>query len=157
MLFDAWTFGLESKRYDVPTDWTESHRRQVADVQRARAAGVPLLVGTDLGVSLVYPGFSVHEELALLVEEARLSPLEALRAATVNPARSMRVADRSGQIAAGQRADLVVLGANPLENIRSTTQILAVVLNGRFMARADLDAVLLTAERVAKREPPPVH
>ena len=157
LLLDAWKFGLESKRYDAPTDWTESHRRQVADVQRARAAGVPLLVGTDLGVSLVYPGFSVHEELALLVEEARLSPLEALRAATVNPARSMRVADRSGQIAAGQRADLVVLGANPLENIRSTAQILAVVLNGRFMARADLDAVLLTAERVAKREAPPVH
>ena len=149
-LLDAWRFGLDIKRFDAPTDWAESHRRQVADMQLAHKLGVPLLVGTDLGVSLVYPGFSVHDELRLLVDEVKLSTLDALRAATVNPARNMGVADTVGGITAGQRADLVLLEADPLHDIRNAARIRAVVLNGRVLARAEIDSLLVTAERVAR-------
>lgn len=119
-------------------------------MQRAHQVGVSLLVGTDLGVSLVYPGFSMHEELRLLVNEVQLSPLEALRAATVNPARNMGLADTAGGITAGHRADLVLLDADPLRDIRTIARIRAVVLNGRLLSRADLDALLVTAERMAR-------
>lgn len=131
-------------------DWAESHRRQVADMQRAVQAGVQLLVGTDLGVSLVYPGFSVHEELELLVREVRLSPLESLRAATINPARNLGRPDTMRGVATGQRADLVLLDADPLEDIRNSGRIRGVVLNGRFLSRATLDGLLMTAERIAR-------
>jgi imidazolonepropionase-like amidohydrolase len=149
-LLEAWKFGLEIKRFDAPNDWAESHRRQVADMQLAHELGVPLLVGTDLGVSLVYPGFSVHDEMRLLVDEVKLSALEALRAATVNPARNMGLADTVGVITAGQRADLVLLEADPLRDIRNAARIRAVVLNGRVLSRADIDSLLVTAERVAR-------
>ena len=99
-------------------------------MHRAHQLGVLLLVGTDLGVSLVYPGFSVHDELRLLVDELKLSPLDALRAATVNPARNMRLADTGRAIAAGQRADLVLLDGDPcktsetqLEFVRSSSTV----------------------------------
>jgi imidazolonepropionase-like amidohydrolase len=149
-LLDAWAFGLETKRLDPVIDWADSHRRQVADMRRAQQTGVRLLVGTDLGVSLVYPGFSVHEELALLAREVQLSPLESLRAATVNPARSMGLVETAEGIAVGQRADLVLLDADPLEDIRNTARVHGVVLNGRFLSRDTLDALLVTAERMAR-------
>jgi imidazolonepropionase-like amidohydrolase len=148
-LIEAWTFALASKKYDPPTDWAESHHRQVADTQRARDAGVSLMVGTDLGVPFVYPGFSVHDELRLLVDEVRLSPIDALRGATIIPSRNMRLADCCGQMAPGQRADLVLLDANPLQDIRNTTRIRAVLLNGRYLDRTALDALLATAQRTA--------
>lgn len=149
-LLDAWSFGLETKRFDPVVDWAESHRRQVADMQRAVQAGVQLLVGTDLGVSLVYPGFSVHEELELLVREVRLSPLESLRAATINPARNLGRPDTMRGVATGERADLVLLDADPLEDIRNSGRIRGVVLYGRFLSRATLDGLLMTAERIAR-------
>lgn len=149
-LLEAWKFSLEIKRFEGPNDWAESHRRQVADMQRAHQLRVPLLVGTDLGVSLVYPGFSVHDELRLLVDEVKLSPLEALRAATINPARNMGVTDTVGGITQGQRADLLLLEADPLEDIRNTARIRAVVLNGRVLSRAEIDALLMTAEGMAR-------
>jgi imidazolonepropionase-like amidohydrolase len=149
-LLDAWTFGLETKRLEPAIDWAESHRRQIADMRRARQVGVRLLVGTDLGVSLVYPGFSVHEELQLLVKEVELTPIESLRAATVNPSRNMGLVDTAEGIAVGQRADLVLLDADPLENIRNTARIRGVVLNGRLLSRDRLDALLVTAERMAR-------
>ncbi|MGE0404927.1 MAG: amidohydrolase family protein [Candidatus Korobacteraceae bacterium] len=149
-LLDGWNFGLASKRFDPVIDWAESHRRQVADMHRAFQAGVPLLVGTDLGTSLIYPGFSVHEELQLLVREVRLSPFEALRAATINPARNLGLADTTRGIAVGQRADLVLLDADPLQDIQNATRIRGVVLNGRFLSRANLDTLLMTAEKLAR-------
>ena len=152
-LLDAWTFGLETKRLDPPMDWAESHRRQVADMRRAHQAGVRLLAGTDLGVSLIYPRFSVHEELELLVREVQVSPLESLRAATVNPARIMGLTDTVAGIAVGQRADLVLLDADPLESIRNTARVRGVMLNGRYLSRGRLDELLATAERLARASP----
>jgi imidazolonepropionase-like amidohydrolase len=153
-LLAAWRFGLDTKRVEGPTtpeSWAASHRRQIADTRRAHEAGVPLLVGTDLGVSLVYPGFSVHEELRLLVDEVGLTPLEALRAATLGPARAMNMVDSLGLIAPGRVADLVLLDADPLRDIRNTTRIRAVAVGGLLLQRADLDRLLGDAAQLAMK------
>ncbi|MQA91298.1 MAG: amidohydrolase family protein, partial [Gemmatimonas sp.] len=147
----AWKFGLDTKQLEEPNDWAESHRRQLADLRLARQAGVQILVGTDLGVSLVYPGFSVHEELQYLVEKGGLAPLEALRGATVYAARTLGLADSVGIIAQGMQADLVLLTADPLREIQNTTAIAAVVLNGRILDRAALKQLLAQAETNANQ------
>ena len=113
---------------------------------------MPILAGSDVHNPYVYPGFSLHEELALLVESG-LSPLDALRAATINPARFLGVTDSLGTIAAGKIADLVMLDADPLTDIANTKRIRAVFLNGRFLDRGALDTLVATAERAAGPRP----
>jgi imidazolonepropionase-like amidohydrolase len=149
-LLGRWKFGLDLKRYEGPRDRAVQFRQEVADIRMANAAGTPFLVGTDLGVSLVYPGFGVHDELRLLVNEARLSPLQALQAATINPARTMNNAPQVGAIVAGNEADFVLLDADPLRDIRNAARIRAVVLNGRLLSSTDVAALLATAERSAQ-------
>jgi predicted amidohydrolase YtcJ len=100
-----------------------------------------LLAATDVDIPLGVPGLSLHEELATLVE-AGLTPLEALRAATLDPARVLGLADSLGKVESGKLADLVLLDANPLEDIRNTRRIRAVVADGRLYRRADLDRLL---------------
>ncbi|MFX0201663.1 MAG: amidohydrolase family protein [Candidatus Hodarchaeota archaeon] len=107
-------------------------------------SGVQLLAGTDtIGIYLV-PGFSLHEELALLVK-AGLTPMEALKTATINPAKYLGLQDSLGTIGENKIADLVLLDANPLENISNTQKINAVIINGKFFSRADLDIMLAQA------------
>ncbi len=109
--------------------------------------GVKLLAGTDAPRAFIYPGFSVHDELELLVQ-AGLTPLEALRTATYNPAEYLGALDSLGTVTAGKLADLVLLDANPLLDIRNTTRIAAVIANGRVFdsaARARLLAHVETA------------
>ena len=109
-----------------------------------QAAGVALLAGTDMGPW----GFSLHDELELLVK-AGLTAGQALATATVNPARYSGVAEESGHLGVGARADLVVLAGNPLEDIRNTRSIEAVIATGHYLDRADLDARL---ESIAQSE-----
>ena len=116
-------------------------------VQTLHSAGVRILAGTDSPMPLVYPGFSLHKELELLVQ-AGLTPADALRAATLWPAEFLGQSDTSGSIDVGKRADLVLLGGNPLCDITQTQSIRAVVLNGRLWQRAELDSLL---ERSATR------
>ena len=104
-------------------------------------AGVVLLAGTDVGIPALIPGISLHEELELLVE-AGLTPPEALRTATINPARVLGLADSLGSVEVGKLADLVLLDADPLADIRNTQRIRAVVADGRLYRRADLDRLL---------------
>ncbi len=104
-------------------------------------AGVPIMAGTDSPMPGVYPGFALHEELQLLVD-AGLRPLDALRAATLEPARFLHIEDVSGSVAVGKRADLVLLDADPTKDIRNTQRIYAVLLAGRLLRRSDLDALL---------------
>jgi imidazolonepropionase-like amidohydrolase len=103
--------------------------------------GVPLLAGTDMGVPWVYPGFSLHDELAWFVR-AGLTPAEALRTATLNPARYFDRTDDLGSISAGKLADLVLLEANPLSDIGNTRRIRAVVADGQLFDRSALDHLL---------------
>ena len=128
---------------------------ELQNVRLLNEAGVWLLAATDVGVPLQVPGISLHVELERLVE-AGLSPLKALQAATHNPARVLRMADSLGSIEPGKLADLVLLDANPLEDIRNTQKIRAVVADGQLYRRADLDQLLAEVEllnqKVEKQE-----
>jgi len=115
-------------------------------VSTLHRAGVPVLAGTDAPMPKVYPGFSLHEELQLLVESG-MSPQAALRAATLAPASFLGIADRAGSVAVGKRADLVILDADPLRDIRNTQRIHAVLLDGRLLRRSALDALLIEAAK----------
>jgi imidazolonepropionase-like amidohydrolase len=113
-------------------------------------AGVQLLTGTDMGSSLVAPGFSLHDELANLVQ-AGLSPMAAIQAGTRNATRWLR-RDDLGTIEPGKLADLVLLNANPLDNIRNTAKIESVIFGGKVLDRPALDALLTAAARAAQTE-----
>jgi hypothetical protein len=108
-------------------------------------AGVPLLAGTDAMNPYCMPGFSLHDELTLLVDSG-LTPLAALQAATLRPAEFLDRAGELGSIAPGKRADLVLLSADPLADIHHTTQIQAVWLRGKYFDRAALDQLLAAAK-----------
>jgi imidazolonepropionase-like amidohydrolase len=108
------------------------------------------MVGTDANDSFVYPGFSVLDELDELVK-AGLTPAQALDAATRTGAEFLGRTSEFGSVQAGHAADLILLDANPLADIRNTRRINAVVLNGRYLDRAALDSLLTSAEAKAKR------
>ncbi|MBI4910113.1 MAG: amidohydrolase family protein [Acidobacteria bacterium] len=113
-------------------------------------AGVRLLAGTDTPTSAVVPGFSIHDELRDLVN-AGFTPFQALQCATVNPAIVLGYAHDRGTIEPGKRADLVLLGGNPLENVASTALIDGVMRNGRWLSATQIKTTL---ERLAKLNSP---
>lgn len=104
-------------------------------VKELATGGVGLLAGTDVGNPWLVPGFSLHEELTLLVG-AGLTPYQALRAATAAPAEFLH--SDAGTIAVGKRADLVLLDANPLADIHNTSKIAGVMLRGRWLPGSEL-------------------
>lgn len=110
-------------------------------VRAFQAEGVRLLVGTDAMNTGVVPGFSTHDELAELVR-AGLTPFEALRAATANAAEFFARDGQRGVIAMGQNADLLLLDANPLEDIANSRRIAGVMLRGQWISRGDLTRML---------------
>jgi imidazolonepropionase-like amidohydrolase len=101
-------------------------------ITRLQANGVPIGAGTDTPIGLGIPGWSLHTELAQLVE-AGLTQQEALYAATVQAARFMNLQEEVGQVAPGMRADLVLLEANPLADIANTREISRVMLGGNWV------------------------
>ena len=116
------------------------------NVREMHEAGVMVLAGSDVAVISIFPGYSLHEELELFVEELGMTPVEALESATRKPAEFMGIADSVGSIAPGMIADLVLLDANPLDDIRNTTNIVAVVLGGTVFDREALDDVLAAVD-----------
>lgn len=136
-------FGATAERARM---WYEALTRLVGEMNRN---GVTLLAGTDTPAPLIWPGFSLHDELQTLVEDAQLTPAEALRAATLNPARYFGATDSMGTIAPGKVADLVLLAANPLSDIRNTRRVTGVVVNGHYLQRDELDQMLRSAARAA--------
>lgn len=113
--------------------------------------GVEFLTGTDAAAPYVIPGFSLHDELDILVQ-AGFNPMEALQAATRNSAKFLGRLDSLGTVETGKIADLVLLDANPLEDIRHAQKILAVVLDGRYFDRAALDKLLADVEAAAQKQ-----
>jgi hypothetical protein len=120
-------------------------KKEVEIVGAMQRAGVPLLTGTDTGNPFCFPGFSLHDELALMVI-AGLTPSESLRAATLNPAKFLGLDKMLGTIEPGKIADLVLLDADPLADIRNTQKINAVISNGRLLDRKALNKMLAQAE-----------
>jgi cytosine/adenosine deaminase-related metal-dependent hydrolase len=100
-------------------------------ISRLKANGVPIAAGTDTPIGLGIPGYSLHTELELLVDSG-LSPAEALHAATVQAASFFSLEDQIGRIEPGMRADLVLLTANPLTDIRNSREISKVMVNGQW-------------------------
>jgi imidazolonepropionase-like amidohydrolase len=119
-------------------------------VKEMHDAGVGILAGTDTGSPFSIPGFSLHQELQALVD-AGLSNIEALRAATLNPAKFLGREKDFGAVEKGKIADLVLLDANPLENISNTKKINAVIVNGKLLKRTDLDAMLQQVKQLAAK------
>jgi Amidohydrolase family len=135
------------------TDEDRAMTRQLIETGGAitdtmQRTGVSLIAGTDTGLPYLFPGFSLHDELALLVE-AGLTPLDALQAATRNTAQAVGLGDELGTVEVGKLADLVLLDADPLAAITNTTRIAAVVANGRLLAQPELRGFLQAAEHVA--------
>jgi hypothetical protein len=133
-------------------DWArEIYQLDTALIPKMRDAGVDFLAGTDSILDFCFPGFSLHDELALLVE-AGLTPMEALQAATHNPAKFLGSLDSLGTVEPGKLADLVLLEANPLEDIHNTQKIAAVVRNGKFFPQAVLQKMLAEVETAASKK-----
>lgn len=151
-LRERWTTARRSFLESAP-DETFALNQRMADMAerltgRLHRARVTLLAGTDNFDAFVIPGFSLHQELELLVHSG-LSPADALRAATVYAARFLGRHNDTGVVATGKRADLVVLDANPLDDIRNTRRISGVVVGGKYLSRADLDKILADQEKAA--------
>jgi imidazolonepropionase-like amidohydrolase len=135
----------------TPAQWEgakKAYELQLRMTSEMYKAGVPMLAGTDVLNPYCLPGFSLHDELDYLVK-AGVTPLDAIRMATLNPARFLAATDSLGTIAPNKVADLVLLDADPLANIRNTTRINAVVANGRLYDKAAIEGLLTAAEKFA--------
>lgn len=119
---------------------------KVVDLQRAitlafHRAGVPLMTGTDAEFLGAQPGYGLHTEMEIFVDLG-MKPIDALRAATITPATVLRIADSVGTIAPGKVADLVLLAANPLADIRNARRITGVFRAGRWLPQTEIAAML---------------
>ncbi|MEX2178510.1 MAG: amidohydrolase family protein [Gemmatimonadaceae bacterium] len=137
--------GWTDETFDRQREIFAGSLRLVAAMHRA---GVGLLAGTDIGNPYLYPGFSLHDELQLFVQ-AGLTPMEALQTATSNAARFLGKEADFG-VSVGRIADLVLLEGDPLQEIRNTQKIAAVIFGGRLLHRQQLDEILAAQERWAR-------
>ncbi|MBK8247620.1 MAG: amidohydrolase family protein [Gemmatimonadetes bacterium] len=136
----------------TPQGWADRKRiyaRQLEIGRLMHRAGVKFLAGTDLSNPWIFPGSSLHDELAHFVAIG-MTPLQALQTATLNPARFYAAVDSMGTVGVNKVADLVVLDGNPLVDIRNVTRVFAVVANGRLIDPQQRAALLKDAEARAK-------
>lgn len=121
-------------------NWAYDMTKRVDDV------GIGIMAGTDTPIFFLTPGFSLHEELRLLVKSG-LTPMKALEAATIRPAEYFNIEAELGTIESGKFADLILLDANPLHDITNTQKINSVMKSGKFYSRQDLDIMLQQLEK----------
>lgn len=127
-------------------------QKQLEVVGMMRRAGVRFIAGTDTANPYVFPGFSLHEELALLVQ-AGFTPMQALQSATRDAAAYFGLLDSVGTIEKGKAADLVLLDADPLADIGNTRKINAVVLGGKLIPKQELNKMLAGVEAAVSKKP----
>jgi cytosine/adenosine deaminase-related metal-dependent hydrolase len=162
---DDWQDALSRIRADAREDWTETSARMADNpveeftqfgewalflTGRMHSKGVPIGAGTDTPIFISVPGYSLHSELDYLVR-AGLSPLEALKSATLRPAEFFSLQDEMGTVDVGKKADLVLLDGNPLENIANTKRIAAVVSKGKFYTQNELTELVSIANSAELR------
>jgi imidazolonepropionase-like amidohydrolase len=172
-LIDVTDFAKDTRAKYVPTSWKTKTWKRFTDeitqgygnddltvrkkfldkelevVHLLHEKGVPFLAGTDTPPGVyIFPGFSLHDELQRLVA-AGFTPLEALQTGTLNPARFFGMEDQLGAIEKDKLADLVLLKANPLDNIANTQKIAAVISNGHYFSSNDLQKMLAAVEAAA--------
>ena len=145
-LRDWWS---KNRSAAAPSGGQELFASELSLTEKMHKSGVLFLAGTDTPNPSILPGFALHDELKLLVS-AGFSPMEALQTATLNPARYLGKEKDLGTIETGKLADLVLLDANPLDDISNTGKIRAVVVDGRYLNRETLDAMLASAQAAAK-------
>lgn len=104
-------------------------------------SGTKILVGTDSGAPIVIPGFSIHEELQILVESG-LTPFQALKAGTKEAAEYLNVLDSIGTVSTGKKADLILLEANPLDKITNSSKRVGVMINGTWFLENELKLLI---------------
>lgn len=127
--------------------------KELEVVRMLHQAGVEFLAGTDTPAGVyIFPGFSLHEELQRFVA-AGFTPLEALQTATLNPAKFFGMQGELGAVEEGKIADLVLLSANPLEDISNTQKIAGVFANGRYFYDTQIDKMLREVESAAQHRP----
>ena len=131
------------RRFYLPRAYTGVLR----DLQEMHRAGVRILPGTDVAVALMYPGFSLREEMGYFVDKIGMTPMEALVSATRLAAESAGMLDSLGTIQVGKLADLVLLDADPLVDVRNVGRIHAVMARGEVFDRAGLSGLLAGAMR----------
>ena len=131
-------------------------QKLLEEVPRARTLGVRILAGTDITIPFTYPGFSLHDELGLLVG-AGLTPMQALETATTNPALILNLSKQWGRVDAGFTANFVVLSADPLADIANASKIESVVVNGTWLDRSQLDQMLRDAKQPVAAVKAPRH
>jgi imidazolonepropionase-like amidohydrolase len=132
---------------DIPDIYWQNWAQMVKGMNEA---GIPLMVGTDLMVPGIIPGYAVHEEMRIW-QEAGIPPADILRSATIVPVQFMDLDDRLGSITEGKTASMVLVRANPLEDISNAQQIESVFLRGQYFSREDLDQMLDEAKRLAQQ------
>jgi hypothetical protein len=146
-IWKSWEPNQEGNR-KPPSDtdlarWETVHERSAELIRMLQAGGVGLLAGSDCGAfnNYTFPGWMLHTELIALVKGG-LTPMQALQTATRNPALYLGELDRSGTVETGKVANLVLLRANPLDDIANVRQIDSVVIQGKLLTHSDLDRLL---------------
>ena len=142
-------FSMWKTQWAGQTEFPDLFWQQWAQmVKQMNEAGIPLMVGTDLMCPGLVPGYSVHEEM-MIWQEAGIPPADILRSATIVPIQFMGLGDRLGSISERKIASMVLVRANPLEDINNAKQIESVFLRGRYISREDLDQLLIEARELA--------
>lgn len=142
---------MEEKK-DYPPDFLKLLAERLRDVREMFQAGMRVMPGTDVAVLLIWPGYSLHDELRLLVEQVGLTPMEALISATRAPAEFFGMDGNLGTIQEGKIADMVLLDSNPLDDIKNARSIVAVVCGGKWISKSEIQEMLSQCAVRAQQE-----
>ena len=124
-----------NKEMEGLTDWSSSI------MEYMHKEGIQFMAGTDTPIGYLIPGLSLHQELVFM-SNSKMTNLELLKTATYNPAKYFKLQNSLGRILEGHIADLIILDQNPLEEIKNTERIHAVIKDGNYMSRSHLDSLL---------------